>query len=235
MDSRQIDHKFQEVKESMTGAAGMWDGYKFGVPGAYFQYFDDFLYHDVQHWIKHDITHAGTAVVTDAIGGQILFTNAGADDDGCVLQLGAVNAATGEAFIPTAGKRIFFETRFQANSATQSDIILGICVADTTAMANANSVAFCKDDGDTNLDIRVMATTLSGEAVVTTFAASTWYKVGFVVTGTDKMDYWLNDVKIGSLNVTMPSTEMKLTLGIQNGEGSASTMLVDYVHIAQER
>jgi len=236
-DSRTIDHTSFEIRKSLAGTPSMWDGYKFGVPGTYFSYFDDFLFFDVQHWIKHDITHAGTAALTDAIGGQLLLTNAAADDDGTVLQLGTVNAATGESFIPTAGKRIFFEIRFQIAAAgvTQGDVIAGLCLADTTPMANTGSIAFCKDDGDTNLDFRVMNTTLAGEAVVTTIAAATWYKLGFKVTGTSHVEYWMNDVRIGELAVTLPTSEMKLTFGIQNGEAAATTMTVDYVFIAQER
>ena len=114
----------------------------------FYQYANDFMtYNSGDFTIT--TTEAGTGSATEALtsgaGGQLLLTNAAGDNDLDFLQL------KGESFKLSSSKRAFFEARFKVSDATQSDVIMGLQITDTTPLAVSDGVYFLKDDGDTVL------------------------------------------------------------------------------------
>jgi len=210
----------------------MWDGYEFGNNAyKYAEYVNDFFTYAAGDWTI-TTTEAGagsaTEAITDAVGGVLLLTNAAGDNDLDSLQL------VGESILPAVGKNIWFEARLSISDATQSDALVGLVVTDTTPLAHADGIVFRKDDGNTEWDFASTDTSVTDEDSAAGVATTGYIKLGFKVTGTDQIDYWINDVKIGSTN-TVPTTEMRLTIHMQNGEAVAKTMSVDYVRMVQER
>ena len=232
--SREIDHELLKVAR---GHGGVWDGFEFCRPGQYASYFDDFHQYVAADWTVTESDGAATQALATAAptaGGVLLITDTNADDDAVSMQ------RVGHAFVPTAGKKIYFECRFQASEATQIDLLAGLVATDTTPLSNANGIYFRKDDGDTNLDFETNASsTASTEAGIHTFAADTYVKVGFKVTGTSLVEYFVNDISQGSFNTNIPTVPLRVTFHIQDGDTGAAlgalTASVDYFFVAQER
>lgn len=194
-------------------------------------YFEDFDYYAATDWT---LTLVGAAVVglSDEDGGALLLTNAAADNDSAFLQ------KVGESFLMATGKKAWFEARFKVSDATQSDVIMGLQITDTTPLDVTDGIFFRKDDGDTNIDFVVekdnVATT---QAALSTLADDTYINLGFYYNGVDKVGAFVNGVETASLVTTnLPDDEiLTVSFGIQNGEAVAKTMTVDYIFAAKER
>lgn len=208
-------------------------------PLSYHTYFNDFDSYVVTSIWTETKTGAGTVAETDGDGGILLITNAAADNDNVFVQ------KIGESFLPTSGKKLFFEARFTVSDATQSDWVFGLQVTDTTPLDVTDGIYFQKDDGDTNIDFYVSkdATTgrLTSTAVTTASAAATYMRLSFYFDGKRYIKVWKDGVQVANVDLTatlttyLPDTELTVSFGIQNGEAVAKTMSVDYVFVAQER
>ena len=182
-------------------------------------------------------TEAGTGSATEAItsgaGGQLLLTNAAGDNDLDFLQL------KGESFKLSSSKRAFFEARFKVSDATQSDVVMGLQITDTTPLAVSDGVYFMKDDGDTNLDFHIEKDgTDTTTAAITTLADDTFVTVGFFIDpNTSQVSYFIGEAEpVGVVNTNLPDDEeLTVSFGIQNGEAAAKTMTIDYVNVICER
>lgn len=219
------------VKESALGMMGQLDPSKFAT------YFNDFYTYLASDWTITE-TEAGAGSASQALtagnGGLMLLTNDAADNDATFFQGAA-------GFAMTAGKKAFFQARFKVSDATQSDVQIGLILTDTTPLDATDGIYFQKDDGDANIDVYVRkdATTGSNSSLaVGTLVADTFIKVGFYYDGKDKVAFYLDDVKVGSLDASstyLPDANLAISFGIQNGEAVAKTMTVDYVFAAVER
>ena len=203
-------------------------------------YFNDFDTFNTSDWTI-TTTEAGagsaTEALTDADGGVLLITNDDADNDNDFFQLSK------ETFKFTAGKKLFFKTRFKTSDATQSDLVFGLQITDTSPLAVTDGVYFQKDDGDANLDFHVTKNSTSTSATaLTTLANDTYITVGFYYNGVDEVVYAAstdsnNPTIRGKLATTnLPDDEeLTISFGIQNGEAVAKTLSVDYIFVAKER
>lgn len=208
----------------------------FGLPDPtkYSTYFNDFHTFNAGDWTI-TTTEAGggnaTEAITDANGGVLLITNDAADDDNDFLQL------SGETFKFIAGKKLWFKTRFKVSDATQSDILIGLQIRDTTPMAVTDSVYFSKTDGLTDLYIRAQKDSSTTFASIATIVSNTYITVAFYYNGVDGIQYYVNDVHGGTLATTnLPDDEeLTVSFGIQNGEAVAKTMSIDYIFVSTER
>ena len=229
--SQDIVSETFKIRRQLSDQESMWDGFEFGRPSYYASDFDDFHKYAAGDWT---ITAVGSGSValkaaTDPLG-NLLITNAAADDDSQSLQ------KVGHAFAPASGKKLYYECRVKISDATQSDLLVGICATDTTPLANANSIVFYKADGAlTGSFITTNTSVSSTDAGIFTMADDTYIKLGFKVSGTGLVEYWVNDVKKGSLTTNIPTAVQRITIHVQNGEGVAKNASVDYVFCAQER
>lgn len=198
-------------------------------------FFDDFDTYTAGDWTVTETDAGATQALTAGDGGLLLITNTAADNDLVALQK---NPA---AFSFTAGKKLFFRARFKVSDATQSDLVFGLQVVDTTPLDVTDGVYFLKADGSAAVSVvcRKNATTGSTSASsIATLADDTFITLGFAYDGEGKVAYEVNGNVVGSLDASsayLPDTTCTVSFALQNGEAVAKTMTVDYVFVAKER
>lgn len=172
-------------------------------------------------------------VITDANGGVLLVTNDAADNDADFFQ------SVAEIFALEVGKKAWFKARFKVSDATQSDFVMGLQVRDTSPLAVSDGVWFQKDDGDAYLDFHVAKSSVQADATaIATLVDDTYLTVAWYYDGGDNIAYYVNDTKLGTISTAatnMPTTELTVSFGIQNGAAAAKTMSVDYILAAKQR
>ena len=198
-------------------------------------FFDDFDTYTAGDWTVTETDAGATQALTAGDGGLLLITNTAADNDLVALQK---NPA---AFSFTAGKKLFFRARFKVSDATQSDLVFGLQVVDTTPLDVTDGVYFLKADGSAAVSVvcRKNATTGSTSASsIATLADDTYITLGFAYDGEGKVAYEVNGNVVGSLDASsayLPDTTCTVSFALQNGEAVAKTMTVDFVFVAKER
>lgn len=220
----------------------MWEDFPVaGIPARnVFGYFNDFVDWVADSWT---VTEVGTCTQTlaDEENGVLVLTSGGTEDNGNNLQLGGTGdgETTGESFKPAVGRTIWYETRVKYDDATQSDLLAGLSVQDTTSLDTAVGIFFRKDDGDLLVDCvsTASASLVSSDLGAASMANNTYIILGFKVFGLDKVEFWINNVKVAthSISANIPATEMKLTFLALTGEGNAAALSVDYVACYQTR
>jgi hypothetical protein len=205
-----------------------------GQPAAtlYHTYFEDFDYYTAANWTVTETQAGATQALTDGDGGLLLLTNTAADNDLVSLQ------KVGESFRFASGKPLFFEARFKVSDATQSDVVIGLQITDTTPLDVTDGVFFIKADGAATVDFLVEKNnTATTASAIATMANDTFIRLGFYYDGASAVQYFVNGTYTGSsVTTNLPDDEdMTVTIAIQNGEAAAKTMTVDYVYVAKER
>ncbi len=203
-------------------------------PSSWHYFWTDFDLYTAADWTV-TLTGAGTQALTNVDGGAVILTNAAADDDAVFVQ------KIGSSFLMEAGKPAVFKARFKVSDATQSDVVIGLQVTDTTPLAVTDGIYFLKADGSTALSViaRKDATTGSTSASsIATLVSDTFITLGWYYDGKSEIQYFVNDVQAGTLDGSssfLPDSILTVSYGIQNGEGVAKTMTVDYVLAAKFR
>lgn len=226
MEDRLIKNDTFKINNSES----FWNGYEFGAPDQYAAYVDNFLTYVASEWTVTETQAGATEVLTDVAGGGILITNSAADDDLVGMQLGA------EAFKPAVDKQIWFQIKFQISDATQSDFYVGLSDTDTgLPTLPSDGIGFHKTDGSTTIGFSAISASIaSTEANVGTLANATDIILGFKVTGTHSVEAWVNNFKVADIQTNIPTTEMRLSFALRNGEGVAKTMTVKRIIGVQE-
>ena len=205
---------------------------KMPAPTLFHTYFEDFDYYVAGDWTVTETDSGATQALADGDGGLLLITNTAADNDLVSLQ------KKGESFLFESGKRLFFEARFKVNDATESDVVIGLQITDTTPLDVTDGVFFIKADGAATVNLLVeknnTATTTSS---VATMVNDTFITLGFYYDGSTQIQYSVNGTVLGtSVTTNLPNDEaLTVTMALQNGAAAAKTMTVDYVFVAKER
>lgn len=212
-------------------------------PTTWFTDFDDFTSFTTgvaTKWTE-TVIGTGTCAATAVAGGAILMTNSAADNDGYQLQ------KVPASFLLVAGKKAVFKARFAVSDATQSDLLIGLNIVDTTllgATAGAGStdgIFFQKDDGSTSLAVYCQKDATTGQTSATgvgTVADGVYITVAWYYDGVSKVWYAVDGVTKGYLNGSstyLPDAQLTISMALLNGEAVAKTMTVDYVLAAVER
>lgn len=205
-----------------------------GQPAAtnFHTYFEDFDYYTAGDWTVTETDAGATQALTDGDGGLLLITNTAADNDLVSLQ------KKGESFRFATGKALFFEARFKVSDATQSDVVIGLQITDTTPLDVTDGVFFIKADGAATVNFLVEKNnTATTASAIATMADDTYIRLGFYYDGSSAVQYFVNGTYTGSsVTTNLPDDEdMTVTIAIQNGEAAAKTMTVDYIYVAKER
>lgn len=204
-------------------------------PTQFHTYYNDFDTYVAGDWTVTETSSTATQALADGDGGWLLVTNSDQDDSLCALQ------KVGESFLMEAGKKAFFKARFKVGDATDSDVVMGLQVTDTTPLDVTDGIYFIKADGSTsvNLICRKNATTGSiAASAVATMADDTFVTLGWYYDGQGKLTYSVNGTVTGSLDASssyLPDTDLTVSFAIQNGAAAAKTMTVDYVYAAKQR
>ena len=211
--------------------------YPYLDPFKYYTYSNDFFTYHADEWTI-TTTEAGTGSATEAVtsqaGGALLITNAAGDNDLDFFNL------KGEAFKFVSTKRMFFKAKFKVSDATQSDVVMGLTITDTTPLDTTDGIFFQKDDGDTNIDFHIEKdNSATSNAAIGTLADDTFITVAFAYDpNTSSFSIFMDDVKVGeqsTLTNVPDDEELTITFGIQNGEAVAKTMTIDFIICAVER
>ena len=204
-------------------------------PTQFHTYFNDFDTYAAADWTVTETSATATQALADGDGGWLLVTNSDQDDSLCALQ------KVGESFLMEAGKQAFFKTRFKVSDATQSDLVIGLQVTDSSPLDATDGIYFEKADGSTsvNLICRKNASTGSNvESTVVTLADDTFVTLGWYYDGQGNITYSVNGTVTGSMNASssyLPDTDLTVSFAIQNGAAAAKTMTVDLVYAAKQR
>lgn len=202
------------------------------APTKFHTYWEDFDYYTAGNWTVTETQAGATQALTDGDGGLLLLTNSAADDDLNALQ------KVGESFRFAAGKQLFFEARFAVNDATQSDVVMGLQITDTTPLNVSDGVFFIKPDGAATVNFLVEKNnTATTASAIATMANNTFIRLGFWYDGQAAVRYYVNGVYAGTSATTnlVDDEDLTVSFGIQNGEAAAKTMTVDYIFVAKER
>lgn len=208
-------------------------------------WFDDFDDYTAAQWTITE-TGTGTRAVGNIDGGVLVITNAAADDDANFLQWsGNTSGATVETFKWEASKAMWFKARLKISDATQSDLVIGLAITDTTPLDVTDGLFFIKADGSTTLTFRAEKNNTASTVTTATLADDTYFTVGFAYlpNGDDNqggavLDVFYNDVRVGSLTTftNFPDDEeLTITFGIQNGEAVAKVLSLDYLLVSKSR
>ncbi len=239
MGNLQAGKTHMEVVDSGT----MWDGFKVGVPGLYYSYDTDFTEFVADEWTLTEVdvgANSTDLLLLDRAGGWLRIKGAGNEDDGAQLQLGgtADSETVGESFAAVANKKIFFETEIFMADVTQSDFFIGLHIQDTAIIASKGTdyIGFRSDDGDALLDVEsASGSSASDITSVATLVDATVVKLGFVVNGTDSIDFWVDGAKVKTISSDIPTALMKLSIAYLNGEAAENDININYVRCYQER
>ena len=180
-----------------------------------------------------DGTGSASEALADGDGGVLLVTNAAGDNDHDFFQL------VKEGFKFESGKQIGFHVRFKTNDATQTDIVAGLQLTDTTPLDVTDGIFFLKSDGAATISFIVEKdSTQSTLTLPNSLADDTFMTLGFIYDPKDqKFHVFQNNVLAGTVVSTNAPDDEELTLsfGIQNGAAAAKTLSVDYVGAYKER
>lgn len=205
----------------------------------YHKYFEDFDYYNAGDWTVTETQAGATQALTNGDGGLMLLTNSAADND--INQIQKV----GQSFTFTAGKKLFFRAKLQCSDATNSDIVVGIQVANVDASDLAtvtDGMFFYKADDATAVSVYLRKNTTTGAitAVVTGGAMANATDITFEAfyDGVDRLYYGYNGTIVGYLDASstyLPDTSLAPVLEVKNGAAAAKTVTCDYIFVAKER
>jgi hypothetical protein len=225
-------------------ASGPWfTNFPIGINPDYVTQFDDFDYVDFtdgDDWTYTAVTGSG-AVVADTIDGWYQITGSGADNTGAAIQGNEVWAAQ-------ANKKIFFETRLVSSDADQMDVFVGLCVNGTAGTTvpfdTANQIGFLISDGNASINavcdsggtetstdtgIDMADGSVSGSTITNS------RRLGFVVSGTGMVEFYVDRVKKATTTTNIPTTELTVWFAAIAGEAVANTAAVDYLLTVSSR
>jgi len=215
-------------------------------PTKWITYFNDFVNTDslpASTDVNYIITSSGGSIgQLDGNGGLTHLSNSATDDNAIWVQ------KVGEAFRWSATKKLIFVSRFKVSDATQSDFVMGLQITDNSPLDVTDGIFFIKADGSTTVTLRVEKNDAAATATAATAANDTWMELAFVYEGksfqstsnttTYPFSIYLNNGYVTSVEATttVPDDEdLTISFGIQNGEGVAKTMTIDYVFCGLER
>lgn len=200
--------------------------------------FTDFFNYRVAEWVVTNVG-ANTEALTPGPGGQLLITNAAADNDLTQLQWAGDSGAGAETFKYDATKKLSFVCRFKL-SRVDGDFFAGLYITDADPVGGvSDGIYFRKLAAEAGLSLIVEKDAAeTAVVVITTLVADTWYEVEFYYDASDeRIKAYSNGIGVGSAALTnAPDDEdLALAIAVQNGSANASTLTVDYIGASQER
>lgn len=213
--------------------------------GVVAEYFNDFfsaqgLSTDCTDTIDWDFTIAeagggeAACALIDGLGGQVKFTNDGNDNDRIVV------SKIGEAFKFTAGKKLWFRSRFLVSDADDVDAFVGLVIktaTDPAGTAPTDGTWFQLTEGSATLTLKVSKNSTATSTNVGTVSDDTFLDVAYYYDGVSGIDIYLNGTYVATSVTTnlCDDEELAVFMAIQNGAAGNDYLTVDYIYAAQER
>ena len=171
-----------------------------------------------------------TAVLNTVVGGSLLITTAGNEDDGVNLQL------KGEAFQFSASKPMYFGIKCTQSEATQKDLLVGLCITDTTLLGGmTDGVYFECLDGSTDINFvteKNSTETTSSSALGTMDTSAHVYE--FYWDGSTYVTPYIDGVAKTAHSANIPDDEaVTPSIHYLNGSAAAGTLTIDWMRAIQ--
>lgn len=163
-------------------------------------------------------------------GGVMIISSAANEDDGVNMQL------KGEAFKLESGKPCYFGIRMKLSEATQSDVLVGLCITDTTLLGGmTDGVYFEKLDGGTTINFVSEKNSTETTTALSTAMDTSYHIFEFLWDGTT-LSCYLDGTETAHTQTNIPDDE-PLTPSIHFLAGSAGvkTCTVDWLRAIQLR
>ena len=164
--------------------------------------------------------------------GTLLFTTGGTETNGIQIQ------PLGEAFSFANRYPCYFGVRFQGSDVTQSVILIGLAITDTSAAtAVSEGIYFRSAD-----DVAVVNFVLEKDSVESSTAAvtlddATWVTAEWFYDGVDTITAYIDGAEVASVartDASFPNDEhLTPTIAILTGETAAQTMTVQWARAIQ--
>lgn len=195
------------------------------------EYWNDFHIYTAGEWTVTETQAGATQAIVDGHGGILALTNSAADDD-----LNSIQCSK-ETFRFATGRDAWFACRFAVSDATQSDIVIGLCITDTTPLDVTDGVYFIKADGAATISMGVEKNNTATTTAVGTIVTDTYHVVEFYYNGVDAIEAYFDGAKVGTSVTTnlVDDEDLAITISLQNGEAVAKVLSVDYVGVWMER
>tara|TARA_R110000765_G_scaffold129110_2_gene227460 strand:+ start:24 stop:797 length:774 start_codon:yes stop_codon:yes gene_type:complete len=231
--------------EGRTVASGTWfKNLPLQLNPDYVVQFEDFTgiaVDGTNDWTYSQLTSGTGAILADAVGGWYEIAGTGSDNTGASLQ-------GNEIWQAEASKKLYFETRIVSTDADQMDIFVGLCengsLATGVPFGTNNQIGFLVTDGDgsisavcdsggtetstdTGVDLAdgsVSGGTISGDR-----------RLGFVVTGTGKVEFYVDRVLKVTTTDNIPTSQLATWVAAVAGEAVANKVDCDYLFTAAQR
>lgn len=230
---------FRDSANSAAQGTSLWEDCPIlawvSDPSVGCHFFHDFVGLDksTESWIATQATSGTMTAGVLAGGTAALSAGAATDNQGINVQL------AGGAFVPTAGKDIWYETRLKC-SQVAVQFYAGLAVIDTTliasgAIAHSDSIGFSSVTDDGVLLGNVRASSSSTTTTGTTLVADTYVRLGFKLTGVSSVTFYVNGVAVGSAVTTnIPSAAVLTPSFVCQATGSGTPIVnVDWCRVFQ--
>ena len=178
----------------------------------------------------YTLVNASTFAHGDVLGGEVILTAAGAENDGVSLQLGDELGGAGESVSFAAEYPTYFSIKFQLSDADQSDVLAGFCITDTALLGGmTDGMYFRSVDGSAVLNFVLEKNSLESTTAVGTLTDATDVHCELL--------YWGSNVYVyvdGTLMATIADTDanfpndelLRLSLEFLDGEAVGNTCCV---------
>ncbi len=195
------------------------------------EYWNDFHVYTAAEWTVTETQAGATQAIIDGHGGLLALTNSAADDD-----LNSIQSSK-ENFKFATNRQAWFTCRWKVSDATQSDVVVGLCITDTTPLDVTDGVYFLKADGAATLAYGVEKNNTASTGTVGTVVGDTFHVTDFYWNGVDAIEFYFDGAKVATVASTnlVDDEELAITLSVQNGDGNARTLTIDYVGVWMER
>ena len=195
------------------------------------QYLNDFDTYTAGEWTVTETQAGATQALADADGGILVLTNTTGGTDINAIQL------ANETFTFTSGKALYFESRLKVSNATLAAFAVGLQAANATPLTVANGVVFTKPAAAAIINlVAAIASTRTTQATGGSVVADTYTTLAFWYDGESSIYYAQDGVLLGSIaNTNMPTTELAISVGLQNGSGAAHVLSCDYLYAWKAR
>ncbi len=212
----------------------------FPDPGRCHTWFDDFDDYSALEWVITE-TGTGTRAVGNLDGGILVITNDTHDNDVNTLQWsGLTNASVVETWLWESGRGMWFKARMKVSDATQSDLVFGLVTTNTTPITSiVDGLYFLKVDGSTTLNMLCTKNSTSTTLTAGTLVSDTYFTAGFWWNqDLGELTVYFNNQPVASTLTTSnfpDDEELTITFGIQNGDGNARVLSLDYLTVSKDR
>lgn len=174
------------------------------------------------------------AQLAGAFGGNLQLLADSAENDGVQMQL------LGEAFYLSGQYPAYFGVRFQGDDVDQTDLLVGLAIQDTTAIAAVSDGAYFRSvDESAVLNFILEKDSVETSNAADTLTDSTWVEAEFYYDGVTNITAYIDGVQVAQVALTdanMPDDEyLTPILAMLTGEAVTNSITVDWARAFQIR